>query len=252
MTPNPKNRLPMLGFQVFQKLWRRAFNVNRTQLGISTKITLLFNSLNVLIVVVYALISVKVLVAKKISDIDAELAHATQNYVRIIGEGRIDRAFQPGAVPEEDYRADVAFMGEYASYLGLAYLYSMTVVGSKAKYVLDGAPQSEIDEGNFKYPMKDYPDASPMFFVAWKKWTPMAEEYTDSFGSFRSYFMPLTTKAGNKIIVGADMRIDDVKQRIRDVVVSQVMIATAIAAIGFAVTFFFARMVAQTDDQHDT
>jgi len=85
----------------------------------------------------------------------------------------------------------------------------------------------------------------PMFFAAWETWTPIVEEYTDSFGSFRSYFMPFSTKAGNKVIIGADMQINEVKRRIRDVVVSRVMVFAAIIAIGFAVTFFFARLVAK-------
>jgi diguanylate cyclase (GGDEF)-like protein len=222
---------------------------------LSAKITLLFNSLNVLILVVYGLVSVRTQVAEKIKEIDTELAIAAQSYVRVVGEGKIDRAFQVGAVrqgskdigtvPKEDYMVDVAFMGQYASDLGLAYLYSMTIADGKAKYVLDGAPQEEIDEGNFKYPMDDYPDASPMLFAAWEKWIPTVDEYKDSFGSFRSYFMPFATKAGNKVIVGADMQIDEVKRRIRGVVVSQVMVFAAIIAVGFVATFFFSRVVAK-------
>jgi serine phosphatase RsbU (regulator of sigma subunit) len=136
-------------------------------------------------------------------------------------------------------------MGEYASDLGLAYLYSMTVVDGKAKYVLDGAPQSEIDEGNFKYPMDEYADAGPLFFAAWEKWIPMVEEYTDSFGSFRSYFLPIVTKAGNKAMIGADMKIDDVKRKTRNIVFSQVSIAAIILAIGVAITFIFTKVVAR-------
>ncbi|MDR2561663.1 MAG: hypothetical protein LBC63_07835, partial [Holophagales bacterium] len=118
-------------------------------MGFTAKMTLLFNLLGALILVVYGVMSVKTQLAEKISDIDAELAIAAQSYIKVVGEDKIDRAFRSGAtarsVPEEEYKADVASMGEYASDLGLAYLYSMTVVDGKAKYVLDGAPQSEID-----------------------------------------------------------------------------------------------------------
>jgi len=57
--------------------------------------------------------------------------------------------------------------------------------------------------------------------------------------------MPLTTKTGNKVIVGGDMRIDDVKRRIRDAIASQVMVLAVIVFIGFAVTLFFAWMMAK-------
>jgi len=218
-------------------LWKR--------MGLTAKMTLLFNSLNALVLVLYGIISVRAQVAEELGGIDGKLALAAQSYVKVVGEGKMDGAFQSGAAPEKEYLADIASMGQYASDLGLAYLYSMTVVDGKAKYVMDGAPQSEIDEGNFKYPMDDYPDASPMFFVAWEKWAPMVEEYTDSFGSFRSYFLPFATKAGNKVLIGADMNVDDVKLRTRDIVASQVYTASVIFAIGFTITFIFAKVVAR-------
>jgi methyl-accepting chemotaxis protein len=224
-------------------------------MGLTAKMTLLFNSLNALVLIIYGIISVRAQVAGELGGIDGKLALAAQSYVRAIGEGKMDEAFRndataqgfrdTGGAPEKEYLADVASMGRYASNLGLAYLYSMTIVDGKAKYVMDGAPQSEIDEGNFKYPMDDYPDASPMFFAAWEKWTPMAEEYTDSFGSFRSYFLPFVTKAGNKVLIGADIKIDDVKRKTRDIIVSQVSIVAVIFAIGFTITFIFAKVVAR-------
>ena len=225
-------------------------------MSLTAKMMLLFNSLNALVLVLYGIISVRVQVAKELDGIDGKLALAAQNYVKVVGEDKIDRVFQVGAarqkvskdigtLPKEDYIADVAFVGQYASDLGLAYLYSMTIVDGKAKYVMDGAPQREIYEGNLKYPMDDYPDASPMFFAAWEKWAPMVEEHTDSFGSFRSYFLPFATKAGNKVLIGADIKIDDVKLRTRDIVISQISIAAVIFAIGFAMTFIFARVVAR-------
>jgi len=63
------------------RMWKR--------MGLTAKIVLLFNSLNVLILVVYGLISVRIQVAEKISEIDAELAIAAQSYVRVVGEGTI-------------------------------------------------------------------------------------------------------------------------------------------------------------------
>jgi methyl-accepting chemotaxis protein len=220
-------------------------------MGLTAKMTLLFNSLNALGLAAYGLLSVKAQVGEEMGAMDARLALAAQSYVRVAGEDRMDRAFRPaGAAARADgaageaYRADVAMMGDYAGELGLAYLYSVTVVGQKAKYVLDGAPQADIDGGDFKYPMDDYPDASPAVFAAWEKWAPQVDEYTDSFGSFRSYFLPAATGAGNRVIVGADVAIGDVRQKIKGIVARQARAALSIFAAGFAITFVFARAVA--------
>ena len=216
-------------------MWKR--------MGLTAKITLLFNSLNLLILATYGVLSVRTQVAEEMNAIDAKLAMATQSYVKVIGEDKLDRAFRTADIQKDSYIADVVFMGGYADDLGLAFLYSTTVVDSKAKYVQDGAPQSDIDEGNFKYPMDDYEDAGQALFDAWNAWAPRVDEYTDSFGNFRSCFMPLTTKAGNKVIIGADMRIDDVKHRIKEIISSQAIIAGSIFIVGFAITFIFARVV---------
>jgi len=212
-------------------------------LSLTVKITLLFNCIIVMILAIYVSLTIKTELTEELRRIDTELAMAAKTYVRVIGEEKLDRAFS-GGVPEEEYKADIAMMGDYANKLGLKFLYSMTIVDSKVKYVHDGAPQSDIDSGNFSFPMADYEDASPKVFVAWNTWSPQYDEFTDSFGSFRSYFMPITTKGGNKVIIGVDMSIDDVKQKIGKVIKSQIFTALAILVFSFIITFLFSKMLA--------
>jgi len=216
-------------------LWKR--------LTLTAKITLLFTTLNVLILIVYDALIVNLKVSEELHRIDAELAMAAKSYVKAIGEEKLDRAFA-GVTPKEEYKADIAAMGDYAGTIGLKYIYAMTIVDSKVKYVQDGAPQSDIDKGNFRYPMDDSEHASPKFYAAWDTWTPQSDEYSNSFGSFRSYFMPIITNGGNKIIIGAEMNIDDVKQKISKVSASQSLIAIIVLFFSFIITLLCARMFA--------
>jgi len=135
-------------------------------------------------------------------------------------------------------------MGDYVNELGLKCLYAATVVDSKAKFVHIGTSRSNIDSGNFSYPMDDYRNASPKFFAAWDTWTPQTEEYTNSFGRFRSYFLPMITSAGNKFIIGADMNIDEVKRNVNKVSTSQIFIAISVLLLSFVITLLCARMLA--------
>jgi HD-GYP domain-containing protein (c-di-GMP phosphodiesterase class II) len=196
--------------------------------------------LNVLIIVVYATVIVNLERAKELRRIDTELATVAKSYVRMIGEEKLDRAFT-GYAPEEEYIADVIKMGDYASDIGLKFLYSMTVVDSKVKYIHDGAPRSYIDNGIFCYPMDYYEAASSKVFAAWDTWTPQIDEYTDSFGSYRSYFLPAITSSGNKIIIGADINIDDVKQKINMVSLTQISIAICVLFSIFIITLLLAK-----------
>jgi len=215
----------------------------KKDLSLTAKITLGFTGIIVLILTVYTYLTVKTEIAVLKNSIDTELAMAAKSYVKVIGEEKLDRAFT-ASVPEEEYKADVLKMGDYANELGLKFLYSMTIVDSKVKYLHDGAPQSDIDSGDFSYPMGDYEDASPKVSVAWNTWKPHYDEYTDSFGTFRSYFMPIITSGGHKLIIGVDMAIDGVKQKIRKILKSQILTAISILFFSFIAIFLFARMLA--------
>ena len=214
-------------------------------LTLQTKIVLLFITVNVLILTAYTVFAVRTQVEEQQLKIDAELKLAANTYVVTVGEESLNRAFD-NSIPEEEYKTIIASMGKYANDLNLAYLYSMTVVDSKVKYVLDGSPQEDIDKGEFANPGDDYKDASPKILVAWNTWAPQFDEYTDSFGMFRSYFMPLTTKAGNKIMICADMDIGDVRQKIKNIYISQISIALGILVFSFILSYLFARVIAKS------
>ncbi|MDR2697276.1 MAG: hypothetical protein LBB40_02235, partial [Holophagales bacterium] len=94
-------------------LWKR--------LTLNAKITILFTTLNVLIFIAYTALVVNVETSKELRVIDTELATAAKSYVLVIGEEKLDRAFS-GSVPEEEYIADIAKMGDYADTLGLKFL----------------------------------------------------------------------------------------------------------------------------------
>ena len=218
-------------------LWKR--------LSLQTKIVFLFITVNVLILTTYTVFAVRSQTAEKIQAIDAGLILAAHKYIVALGEENLDRAFGNN-MPEDEYKTIVASMGKYAESLNLAYLYSITVADSKTKYVFDGCPQEDIDKGEFSLPWEDYEDASPKIAEAWNAWTPQFDEYTDKFGHFRSYFLPLTTRSGNKVILCADMGITDVQAKIRNIYISQISQALGILVFSFVLSFVFARMIAKS------
>ncbi|MCL1908020.1 MAG: methyl-accepting chemotaxis protein [Holophagaceae bacterium] len=195
---------------------------------------------------VYTITAIKTQTASELQNLDGQMAVAARSYVRMVGEENIDLAVSGSKIPEDEYIALVASMGKYADEVGLEYIYSMTVVGSTVKYVIDGSPQSDIDEGEFSFPLDDYEDADAKVVDAWNSWTSEIVEYQDSFGHHRSYFLPATTGAGNKIIIGVDMDIGEVRQKIRNVLMTQVYIGIGILAFGFIITFPFARIITKS------
>ncbi|MDR2561104.1 MAG: methyl-accepting chemotaxis protein [Holophagales bacterium] len=220
----------------------RAWN----RLSLQTKVVCLFSFAIFLIVCLYTVFAVKEQSTAELKAIDSQLAAAARSYARVIGEKTIDRAFSSEKIPEEDYKSLVASMGAFAEELGMEYLYSMTVVGSTVKYVIDGSTKSDIEKGEFAFPMDDYQDASPKILVAWETGKPQVDEYVDGFGNHRSFFLPITTAAGNKVVVGADVEVSEIQKKMREILTKHIYIGAGILIFGLVLTFPFARKMTKS------
>ena len=219
------------------------------KLSLQAKVVCLFSAAIFLIVCLYTAFAVKEQSSTELRAIDSQLATAARSYARAIGEEKIDRVFGENKYSDEEYKSLIASMGEFAEELGMEYLYSMTVVGSTVKYVIDGSTQSDIDKGEFAFPMDDYKDASPKIIVAWETGKPQVDEYVDGFGNHRSYFLPITTAVGNKVVVGADMEVNEIQKKMRKILTTYIFIGAGILLFGLVLTFFFAREMTKSVTQ---
>jgi len=216
------------------------------RLSLQAKVVCLFSLAIFLIVCLYTVFAVREQSDAELRAIDGQLAAAARSYARAIGEEKIDRVFGNNKYSDEEYKSLIASMGEFAEELGMEYLYSMTVIGSSVKYAIDGSTQSDIDKGEFAFPMDDYQDASPKILVAWETGKPQVDEYADGFGNHRSYFLPITTAAGNKVIVGADMEVSEIRKKMRKILTTHIFIGAGILLFGLVFTYPFARKMTKS------
>jgi methyl-accepting chemotaxis protein len=211
-----------------------------SRLSLQSKVVCLFAVAIVCIVCLYTVIAVKEQSSAELRAVDSQLVSAARSYARLVGE-EIDRAFGANRFPDEEYKSLVASMGAFAEELGLEYLYTVTVIGEQIKYVLDGAPQSDVDKGEFSSLMDEYENPHPKMIVAYETGDPQVDEYVDSFGEHRSYFLPVTTAAGNKVIVCADIEVSEIAKKMRKILTSHLYIGAAIFVFGMAFTLPFVR-----------
>jgi len=216
------------------------------RLTLQVKVICLFAVVIVCIICLYTVFAYNQESGAELRAIDSQLVSGAKSYLRVVGEEKINRVFGADKFPEEEYKSLVASMGVFAEELGLEYLYSMTIVGNTVKYVIDGSTQSDIEKGDFSFPMGDYQDASPKIRVAWETGKPQLDEYEDSFGRHRSYFLPLTTAAGNKIIIGADMEVSEVAKKMKQILTTHLFMGVGVLVFGIAITFPFARKMTKS------
>ncbi|ABD82568.1 EAL domain-containing protein [Saccharophagus degradans] len=99
----------------------------------------------------------------------------------------------------------------FAQEMQLAYVYTLVQHQGKLRFTSSSAAPGEFESKQYKLIYwSEYDDASPQINKAIQTLKPTSAEYTDQWGSFRSYFLPRIAEDGTVYIVGADLDISAV------------------------------------------
>jgi methyl-accepting chemotaxis protein len=208
-------------------------------LNLKVKIIFLFTFLIFFILTVYVYFSITAQRSEELMHFDTELSLAAHSYTDLVSDEMIDLAIND-KLSKEEYDEKLLELRPHTANLRLEFLYCMTVVDSKVKYVIDGMPMDDEEMYDFSYPMTDYEDASPKVLTVWDSWKPMVDEYQDTYGYFRAYFLPYQTKSGNKIIISAETSVHAVNEKLQRALRQQIIMASIIMLVSFGITFLFA------------
>lgn len=175
--------------------------------------------------------------------IDVRLMTAAQAVSRILGEDYFSLDHKEGLVPLDQYQHNTIFLGNYAKDVGLAYVYAMTVRDDQVVFVADGALAEEVADDSYSHYMQVYSDASPAVMETWRTQTPQTDEYTDSYGTFRSIFIPYTAPNGNRYVFGADMATTDVAAMMQQARFSELGLLLFFLLLGVTLSWLFASVI---------
>lgn len=166
---------------------------------------------------------------------------------RILGVDYIERTFAVNGVTLEEYQAQLKNLGEYAQDVRLTYSYVIAKLDDdKIHFLADGAIGEDLAKHNYADHLAEYPDASPAVLVALSSGREQFDEYTDSFGSFRSIFLPLKTPTGKSYVVGIDISLSDLDEAIAASWRSLLLIALLTLSVGFILSWFAANLMAKS------
>lgn len=94
----------------------------------------------------------------------------------------------------------------------LAYLYTLVQHEGKLRFTSSSAAPGEFTEKQYELIYwTEYHDATPKIVKAIETLQPTRAEYTDQWGTFRSYFLPRVADDGTVYIVGADTDISSIR-----------------------------------------
>ena len=147
--------------------------------------------------------------------IDNRLLTAVNAVEPIVGHEYLGRDLQPGMISVEDHLTLVKLLSKYKQQSGLTYLYVMKVVDGQVFSVMDSGSEEELAVGKYQHYFEHYKDASPAVVTADQDKQIHYDEYTDSWGTFRSVFVPISVNSQH-YVVGGDITLEHVSQTLTD------------------------------------
>lgn len=214
-------------------------------LSLTARIMLLLLLLNLLTVSVFTLYGQWRKAEDIRTAIDNRLQVAVAAVPAIIGADYFNQQHHAGAVATADYTPQVERLGRFAAEANLTYIYALTIRDDQVYYVADGSSAAEIAADDYSHYFEHYADASPAVLEAWRSNTPQVDEYQDSYGQFRSLFMPYTAANGERYILAADIAISTVQQALRSALLAQLAIGAAVLLLAALLSWYFAAIIAR-------
>ena len=178
-----------------------------------------------------------------IKGIDSKLLAASEAVPDIVDKQYWATTHKPGAVDESRYLETLHSLYRYTQRAGLTYLYVMQVTNGKVYMVLDSSSVEEVAIDDYMRYYEEYTDASAAVTLADKTGKIQLDEYTDSFGTFRSLFLPVQI-AGQRFVIGADMDTNEVSTAVRSNATLYLLIALGMLLVGVLVAYALAQMIA--------
>ncbi|MFE1813954.1 methyl-accepting chemotaxis protein [Metapseudomonas otitidis] len=175
---------------------------------------------------------------------DNRLRAAAHAVPRLLGNDYLERTRTADGLREGEYLQQVRNLGEYAGEVGLKFAYTLMVDGSgRVFYLSDGASGDEIASDSYAKHLEEYKDASPAVIQAARSGQAQFDEYTDSYGTFRSIFLPMRTASGQPYVVGVDVTLTSLDQAITDSLHSLLLIGSVTLGIGLLLSWLVTRML---------
>ncbi len=182
--------------------------------------------------------------------IDLELRLAVSDARRdIIEKSKIDISGNTPIDVKQDYELSKR-LTQIAKKHKLDYVYSMFMRGEKIFFSSSSQSEEEaIGTETYKYVfLSAYEEASDTLYEVFKNGDSAYAEYTDQWGSFRTFFQPVFK--GNEVtyVVAADISIAKVNESLKQAFYSSLLLGLFLSVIAFPLIWLFLRSVKKERD----
>lgn len=177
--------------------------------------------------------------------IDEKLAVAAYALPKLLPDGFHDRVTGPGAISDDEHYEYLMTLSRYADKANIFYLYSYVKQSNSFFVASTSATADEREDGEETGYYQRYERPPQAMLDAWNADQVRYGEYTDEWGLFRSFFLPMRTPTGSRYIIGADVSLDIIKTALQETLLIGIGLGVAVFVLVWLVSYWiFAKTLA--------
>lgn len=204
----------------------------KLNLTLSNKILIPFILINLITSLIFSVYLYQTQKKTFIKGIDNRLTASAQG-TSLASDAFHDLLTDPETIDPDAHEKLQNKLTEYAHNVGVKFVYTTIMKDNQIVFTLSSYTKEEKEKGVVNELFDTYEDASDGLKEAFRDGKVHFEEYTDSWGTFRSVFIPCKSPNGTSYIVGADFPMEDMNKQLRRSILTCSILGICVFIVGF-------------------
>ena len=209
--------------------------IRARRFGLRPQLLLLLFVLNLVSAVAYSWMLYSTDKREILSGIDDKLATAVHAVREMIPDDYHRRVTGPKSISVAEFNEQQLRLSRFSDRSGLIYVYSYMRFGTHIYTVSTSATVDELKNGTQTRYFTRYDTAPQKLYQSFADGHVRFDEYADSFGRFRSIYLPERASDGRIHVIGADVDLTSLDRRLREALTSSVLIGVAMFVLSMIV-----------------
>jgi sigma-B regulation protein RsbU (phosphoserine phosphatase) len=206
----------------------------RRRFGLKSQLLVLLFTLNLVAASAYSFVLYNIDRGEIIAGIDGRLRTAALAVGEIVPDAYHARITGPDSIPADEYYRLQDRLSRFADASQLVYVYSYMRFGDQIRTVSTSATPKEVKSGKRTPFFALYDTAPRPLNMSFDDGRPRFDEYSDSFGRFRSIYLPVKGAGGRTYVIGADIDEAVVQERVIEALKTSISVGAAMFALSMA------------------
>ena len=207
----------------------------KRKFGLKPQLLLLLFALNLIAATAYSVVLYTIDRAEILAGIDRQLVTAANAVQEIVPRGYHDGISDATSVSPEQFDIVQDRLSHFANESGLVYAYTYMQFGPEIRTVATSATIAEMQWGTETRFFALYDTAPARLRQSFRDGRVRFDEYSDSFGRFRSIYKPMRMRDGRTYVIGADIDLHQLDASLRKALIQSIAVGVVMFALSLAV-----------------